>query len=46
MRKEGKPRENKTPPQKTMYQKKKMVAARKLCSSLQDNPAKFETSPH
>jgi hypothetical protein len=38
MRKEGKPRRNKTRHQKIMYQKKKMVAARKLCSSLQDNP--------
>jgi hypothetical protein len=34
---------NKTPPQKIMYQKKKMVATRQLCSSLQDNPAKSET---
>ena len=43
MRKEGKPCGNKTPPQKIMYQKKKMEAARKLCSSLQDDPAKYET---
>jgi hypothetical protein len=43
MRKEGKPCGNKTPPQKTMHQKKKMAAARQLCSSLQDDPAKSET---
>jgi hypothetical protein len=34
------------PPQKIMYQKKKMTAARQLCFSLQDDPAKFETSTH
>jgi hypothetical protein len=42
MRKEGKPRGNKTPPQNLMYQKKKMIAARQLCSSLQDDPTKSE----
>jgi hypothetical protein len=46
MRKEGKPHGNKTPPQKAMYQKKKMAAARQLRSSLQDDPAKYETSTH
>jgi hypothetical protein len=34
------------PHQKIMYQKKKMAAARKLCSSLQDDPAKSETFAH
>ena len=43
MRKEGKPRGNKPPPQNIMYQKKKMAVGRKLCSSLQDDPAKSET---
>jgi hypothetical protein len=45
-RKEGKPRGNKTSPQKIMYQKKKMAVARQLCSSLHDDPAKSETSAH
>ena len=40
--KEGKPRGNKNTPQKIMYQKNKMAAARQLCSSLQDDPAKSE----
>jgi TfoX/Sxy family transcriptional regulator of competence genes len=44
--KEGKPRGNKTPPQKIMYQKKKMATTRKLFSSLQDDPTKSETSSH
>ena len=46
VRKEGKPRGNKTPRQKIMYQKKKMTTSRKLCSSLQDDPAKSKTSAH
>ena len=32
------------PPQKIMYQKKKMTAARQLCYSLQDDPTKYEIS--
>ena len=46
MRKEGKPCGNKPPPQKILYQKKKMAVVRQLCSSLQDDPAKYETSAH
>jgi hypothetical protein len=47
VRKEGKPRgNNPPPPQKIMYQKNKITAARQLCSSLQDDPAKSETSSH
>jgi hypothetical protein len=46
VRKEVKPRGNKTPSQKIMYQKKKMTVANQLCSSLQDDPAKSETFSH
>ena len=46
VRKEGKPCGNKTPPQKIMYQKKKIIAVRQMCSSLQDDPTKSEIFAH
>jgi hypothetical protein len=34
------------PPSKDNASKEEKEAARKLCSSLQDDPAKYETSSH
>jgi hypothetical protein len=42
MRKEGKPRGNKTPLKRQCIKRRKEVVARQLCSSLQDDPAKSE----
>ena len=46
MRKKGKPRGNNPPPSKDNASKEEKEAARKLCSSLQDDPTKSKTYVH